>query len=81
MNHIEKMFAHKGKSSKLIGDTKSKVYKEIYNYLSELQKSAKIKRDELNKPIMAKSTKTDKTKKDLMPPYVVKKGKEHIHYE
>jgi|TARA_B100000929_G_scaffold58439_1_gene43940 hypothetical protein len=45
------------------------------------KKSAKIKRDELNKPIMAKSTKTDKTKKDLMPPYVVKKGKEHIHYE
>ena len=37
MNQIEKMFAHKGKSSKLIGDTKSKIYKEIYNYISEKQ--------------------------------------------
>ena len=42
MNHIEKMFAHKGKSSKLIGDTKSKVYKEIYKYVSEKQSKKEL---------------------------------------
>ena len=42
MNHIEKMFAHKGKSSKLIGDTKSKVYKEIYKYVSEKQSNKEL---------------------------------------
>jgi len=31
------------------------------------KKSAKIKRDELNKPIMEKYTKTNKPKKDSMP--------------
>ena len=44
------------------------------------KKSAKIKRDELNKPIMAKHTKTDKPKKHSMPLYIIKKGKDHIHY-
>ena len=44
------------------------------------KKSAKEKRDELNKPIMAKYTKTNKPKKDSMPPYIIKKGKDHIHY-
>ena len=39
MNQIEKMFVHKGKSSKLIGEAKSKIYKEIYNYISEKQKN------------------------------------------
>ena len=40
--HIEKMFAHKWKSSKLIGDTKSKVYKEIYKYVSEKQSNKEL---------------------------------------
>ena len=34
------------------------------------KKSAKEKRDELNKP-----------KKDSMPPYIVVKGKDHPHYD
>ena len=45
------------------------------------KKSAKIKRDELNKPLMEKYTKTNKPKKDSMPPYIVVKGKDHIHYD
>ena len=45
------------------------------------KKSAKVKRDELNKPLMEKYTKTNKPKKDSMPPYIIKKGKNHIHYD
>ena len=45
------------------------------------KKSAKIKRDELNKPLMEKYTKTNKPKKDSMPPYIIKKGKDHIYYD
>ena len=45
------------------------------------KKSAKIKRDELNKPLMEKYTKTNKPKKDSMPPYIIKKGKDHMHYD
>ena len=45
------------------------------------KKSAKIKRDELNKPLMEKYTKTNKPKKDSMPPYIIVKGKDHIHYD
>ena len=37
------------------------------------KKSAKEKRNELNKPF--------KTKKDSMPTHIVKKGKDHRHYE
>ena len=37
MNQIEKMFAHKGKSSKLIGDARTKIYKEIYEHISRKQ--------------------------------------------
>ena len=44
------------------------------------KKSAKEKRDELNKPIMAKYTKTNKPKKDSQPLYIVVKGKDHMHY-
>ena len=29
------MFEHKGKSSKLIGNLRSKVYEELYNHISE----------------------------------------------
>ena len=45
------------------------------------KKSAKIKRDELNKPIMEKYTKTNKPKKDSLPLYIVVKGKDHPHYD
>jgi len=45
------------------------------------KKSAKVKRNELNKPLLEKYTKTNKPKKDSMPPYIVKKGKDHRHYE
>jgi len=45
------------------------------------KKSAKIKRDELNKPIMEKYTKTNKPKKDSLPLYIVVKGKDHMHYD
>ena len=44
------------------------------------KKSAKEKRYELNKPIMAKYTKTNKPKKDSLPLYIVVKGKDHMHY-
>jgi len=30
---------------------------------------------------LEKDTKTNKPKKDSMPPYIVKKGKDHIHYD
>ena len=42
MNQIEKMFSHKGKSSKLIGDNRSKIYHEVYNHLTEKQKSKEL---------------------------------------
>ena len=45
------------------------------------KKSAKEKRNELNKPIMEKYTKTNKPKKDSLPLYIVVKGKDHIHYD
>ena len=44
------------------------------------KKSAKIKRNELNKPLMEKYTKTNKPKKHSLPLYIVVKGKDHIHY-
>ena len=47
----------------------------------EDKKSAKEKRNELNKPLMEKYTKTNKPKKDSMPPYIIKMGKDHIHYD
>ena len=42
MNQIEQMFSHKGKSSKLIGDNRSKIYHEVYNHLTEKQKSKEL---------------------------------------
>ncbi len=33
------------------------------------------------KEIEEKETKTNKPKKDSMPRYIVKKGKDHIHYD
>ena len=45
------------------------------------KKSAKEKRNEFNKPIMEKYTKTNKPKKDSLPLYIVVKGKDHMHYD
>jgi len=42
MNQIEKMFAHKGKSSKKIGATRTKIYKEMYDYISSKQKNNEL---------------------------------------
>lgn len=42
MNDIKKMFSHKGKSSKLIGNLRSKVYEELYDYISEKQKNKEL---------------------------------------
>ena len=42
MNDIKKMFSHKGKSSKLIGNLRSKVYEELYNHISEKQKNGEL---------------------------------------
>ena len=42
MNDIKKMFSHKGKSSKLIGNLRSKVYEELYNHISEKQKNKEL---------------------------------------
>ena len=45
MNQIEKMFAHKGKSSKLIGATRTKIYKEIYDHISTQQQNKELPYD------------------------------------
>jgi ribonucleoside-diphosphate reductase alpha chain len=42
MNQMEKMFAHKGKSSKKIGATRTKIYKEMYDYISSKQKNNEL---------------------------------------
>jgi len=42
MNDIKKMFAHKGKSSKLIGSLRSKVYEELYNHISDKQQNKEL---------------------------------------
>ncbi|MAZ60800.1 MAG: ribonucleoside-diphosphate reductase, adenosylcobalamin-dependent [Candidatus Marinimicrobia bacterium] len=42
MDDIKKMFSHRGKSSKLIGNLRSKVYEELYNHISEKQKNSEL---------------------------------------
>ena len=42
MNKMEKMFAHDGKSSKIIGDTRTKIYKELYEYISTKQDNQEL---------------------------------------
>ena len=37
MTQIKKMFAYEGKTTKLIGATRTKIYEELYNYISEKQ--------------------------------------------
>ena len=39
MNQYKKMFEHKGKAAKLIGNTRTKIYNETYQYISEKQKN------------------------------------------
>ena len=39
---MKKMFSHIGKSSKFIGSLRSKVYKELYNSISEKQKNKEL---------------------------------------
>ena len=41
MTQIKKMFAYEGKTTKLIGATRTKIYEELYNYISEKQTSSK----------------------------------------
>ena len=67
------------KNKELFVVKNSKTKKIIEDGLKD-KKSAKEKRDELNKPIMAKYTKTNKPKKDSLPLYIVVKGKDHMHY-
>ena len=42
MSKIEQMFDFKGKTTKVIGDSRTKAYKEIFNYLSEKQINKEI---------------------------------------
>ena len=42
MTQIEKMFAHQGKTTKRIGQTRAKIYKELYQYISEKQDSKEL---------------------------------------
>ena len=39
MSDISRMFEYKGKTTKLIGETKAQTYQEIYNHLSKLQQN------------------------------------------
>ena len=39
MSKIEQMFDYEGKTKKVIGDTRAQTYKEIYQHISERQKS------------------------------------------
>ena len=42
MTQIEKMFIHDGKTPKRIGPTRTKIYKELYSYISEKQKTKEL---------------------------------------
>jgi len=42
MTQIEKMFAHDGKTTKRIGPTRAKIYKELYQYISEKQENKEL---------------------------------------
>ena len=39
MSKIKTMFAHQGKTTKVIGKNRTKIYNEIYDYISNLQDS------------------------------------------
>ena len=41
MSKIEQMFDYKGKTTKVIGDVKAQTYREIYNHISDKQKTKK----------------------------------------
>ena len=42
MSKIEQMFDFEGKTTKLIGTTKTQQYKEIYNYITEKQNNKEL---------------------------------------
>jgi len=42
MTQIKKMFAYEGKTTKLIGATRTKIYEELYNYISEKQTNKEV---------------------------------------
>ena len=42
MTQIEKMFSYEGKTTKLIGKTRSKIYEELYNYISDKQNNNEL---------------------------------------
>ena len=43
MSNVKKMFAHLGKTTKVIGKNRTRIYNEIYDYISELQDSGDLK--------------------------------------
>ena len=42
MSKIEQMFDFKGKTTKLIGDSRTQAYREVYNHLSEKQSNGEL---------------------------------------
>ena len=42
MSKIERMFDYEGKTTKIIGPEKTETYKEIYNHISDQQKSKNL---------------------------------------
>ena len=42
MTQIEKMFSYEGKTTQLIGKTRSKIYEELYNYISDKQNNNEL---------------------------------------
>ena len=42
MNEIKKMFAYEGKTTKLIGATRTKTYQELFNYITDKQTSKEL---------------------------------------
>ena len=42
MSKIEQMFDYKGKTTKVIGDVKTQAYQEVYNHISDKQKTKNL---------------------------------------
>ena len=62
MSKIKKMFAHEGKTTKVIGKNRTKIYNEIYDYISNLQDSGDLPQHKnyLNNNELAESIYTKK---------------------
>ena len=62
MSKIKKMFAHQGKTTKVIGKNRTKIYNEIYDYISNLQDSGDLPQHKnyLNNNELAESIYTKK---------------------